>query len=207
MSNIFWDRRLKHLQFTDIEVGRRTAQVQNLHVIKIFPCDRTQIVMSFGVAECFWDLRSRPAKKLWNMTNSASSTLRFLLSPRAVSKKNWYELVGYRRPYRPQEERAVTDQLKEIWKNAGGKFVSEVAQKAWIQHPNRSVVMTFAPIDISRIVRCDEFSRAISTPLVGFLQTDPCAPCLSKFPPWKRQSTHMQFNHFWMTLMAFNWIV
>lgn len=86
MSKIFWDRLLQHLQFTDVEVGRRTAQVQSQNVIEIFPCDRTQIVMSFGVAECFWDLRSSPAKKLWNMTNSASSTLRSLLFPLALSQ-------------------------------------------------------------------------------------------------------------------------
>jgi len=70
MSKIFWDRRLQHLQFTDVEVGRRTAQVQSLNVSQNF----------------FWDLRSSLAKKLWNMTNSASSTLRSLLSPLALSQ-------------------------------------------------------------------------------------------------------------------------
>jgi len=42
--------------------------------------------------------------------------------------------------------------------------------------PQQSVVMTLLSIDISRIVRCDDFSRAILTALVRFLQTDLCAP-------------------------------
>lgn len=206
MSKIFWDRRLQHLQFTNVELGRRTAQVQSLNVIEIFPCDRTQIIISFRVAELFfeiWGVVRQRNFETWQILHLAPSDPCFLLS--RCLRFFFVRLVGYREPYRPQEERAVTDRLKEIGKNTGGKFLSEAVQKAWIQHPNRSVVMTLAPIHISRIVRCDDFSRAIS--LVRFLQTDLCAPCLSKFPPWKGQSTHMQFYRFWLTPMAFNWIV
>jgi hypothetical protein len=191
MSKIFWDRRLQHLQFTDVEVGRRTAQVQSLNVSQKF----------------FWDLRSSLAKKLWNMTNSASSTFRSLFSPLALSQIFFCTTCRLSRALQASRGKSGHGSVEGDWEEYWREFFSEAVQKAWLQHPNRSVVMTLAPIDISRIIRCDDFSRAISMALVRFLQTDLCAPCLSKFPPWKRQSTHMQFYHFWMTPMAFDWIV
>jgi len=114
----------------------------------------------------FWDLRSSPANKLWNMRNSASSTLRSLLSPIALSQNFFGTTCRLSRALQASTGKSGHGSVEGDWEEYWREICVWSGAEGMNTTPQQSVVMTLLSIDISRIVRCDDFSRAILTALV-----------------------------------------